>query len=397
MYKEMSDHNMRRFISSVHRSSVRNIVLIPALLLLVCAPVRACTIFVLTDKDRALFCNNEDWSNPRTRIWFIPAAGTNHGGVYVGFDDGWAQGGMNTEGLAYDWVSGYEEIWKPDSGVPIVGNSSQRMLETCSTVRDAIAYYRSHKEMGFFRAKILIADRTGASVRIGATNGVLQVEQASDCRGFGYGQKTLDKMLTKTTEPTVANGFRILRASVQKGATKYANIFDLRSGAIFLHPLPNRDDEVELKLTAELESGGHYYDMPQIPEQLSQKQRPLLTNMKRWLLDECKSIPDKEPKVTAHTLGLFHDALNGTLHPADFTEESWKQEAPIQKEVQSLLRSFGELDSLTLVDRRDEDGRRHYRYRVQFTRATLLFHFIFDEQGRHAFGNAEDVLWKGPS
>ena len=33
-------------------------------------PASACTIFVLTDKDRALFCNNEDWSNPNTRIWF---------------------------------------------------------------------------------------------------------------------------------------------------------------------------------------------------------------------------------------------------------------------------------------------------------------------------------------
>jgi hypothetical protein len=34
------------------------------------APVHACTIFVLTDTNRALFCNNEDWSNPKTRIWF---------------------------------------------------------------------------------------------------------------------------------------------------------------------------------------------------------------------------------------------------------------------------------------------------------------------------------------
>ena len=40
-------------------------------------PVHACTIFVLTDTNRALFCNNEDWSNPRTRIWFVPAGTTN--------------------------------------------------------------------------------------------------------------------------------------------------------------------------------------------------------------------------------------------------------------------------------------------------------------------------------
>jgi hypothetical protein len=37
-------------------------------------PLPACTIIVLTDTNRALFCNNEDWSNPKTRIWFLPPA-----------------------------------------------------------------------------------------------------------------------------------------------------------------------------------------------------------------------------------------------------------------------------------------------------------------------------------
>ncbi len=69
--------------------------------LLICASLQssiACTIFVLTDTNRTLFANNEDWSNPRTRVWFIPAIEKHFGAVYVGFDDG-AQGGMNTEGL----------------------------------------------------------------------------------------------------------------------------------------------------------------------------------------------------------------------------------------------------------------------------------------------------------
>ncbi len=94
-------------------------------------PARACTIFVLTDTNRALFCNNEDWSNPKTRIWFMPAGDGCYGAVYVGFDDGYAQGGMNTEGLACDWVAGFKEEWKPDPHLPIPRrDSSQRMLET---------------------------------------------------------------------------------------------------------------------------------------------------------------------------------------------------------------------------------------------------------------------------
>jgi hypothetical protein len=68
-------------------------------------PVLACTIFVLTDRNRALFFNNEDWLNPKTRIWFVPAGDGYFGCAYVGFDDGYAQGGLNTKGLAFDWVA----------------------------------------------------------------------------------------------------------------------------------------------------------------------------------------------------------------------------------------------------------------------------------------------------
>jgi penicillin V acylase-like amidase (Ntn superfamily) len=135
---------------------------LPALLvscLMICASLqssRACTIFVLTDTNRTLFANNEDWSNPKTRMWFIPAGAKNFAAVYVGFDDGWAQGGMNTEGLACDWVAGFNDVWQPDASLTNVwGNSSQQMLETCATVEEAIAFYRGHREPGFYRARIL--------------------------------------------------------------------------------------------------------------------------------------------------------------------------------------------------------------------------------------------------
>jgi len=106
---------------------------------LVCLPVFACTIFVLTDGTRALLFNNEDWLNPNTRIWFVPAGDGHYGCAYVGFNDGRAQGGLNTEGLAFDWVAGYMEKWIPDAGLQRVrGNPSERMLETSATVEDAI-------------------------------------------------------------------------------------------------------------------------------------------------------------------------------------------------------------------------------------------------------------------
>ena len=74
-----------------HKIRRAGLALVLACFAFVSLPVPACTIFVLTDTNRALFCNNEDWSDPKTRIWFLPAGDGCFGAVYVGFDNGYAQ------------------------------------------------------------------------------------------------------------------------------------------------------------------------------------------------------------------------------------------------------------------------------------------------------------------
>ena len=70
-----------------HKLHRAGMALVLAGLAFVSLPVSACTIFVLTDTNRALFCNNEDWSNPKTSIWFLPTGDGYYGAVYVGFGD----------------------------------------------------------------------------------------------------------------------------------------------------------------------------------------------------------------------------------------------------------------------------------------------------------------------
>ena len=128
----------------------------------------ACTVFVMTDGRQVLFCNNEDFSNPNTRIWFLPGAEGRHGCVYVGFDDGWGQGGCNTQGLAFGWVAGFKERWERPAGLQTVkGNPCQRMLETCATVEEADAFFERYWEESFSYGKLLIADSSGKSVLLG--------------------------------------------------------------------------------------------------------------------------------------------------------------------------------------------------------------------------------------
>jgi hypothetical protein len=248
----------------------------------------ACTIFVLANGRQALFFNNEDWSNPRSRIWFLSAGPKRYGRVCLGFNDGWVQGGMNTKGLAFDWVAGRPEPWSADPALEkLPGNPSERMLETCATVEDAIAFYSRHLEPGFSYGRILIADASGASVVIRAEAGKLRFERAQANRGLGYCGPRLQKMLAEVREPGVANGSAILRACLQQGltATKYSYVFDLKTGAVYLFDKPESADGVNLRLGAELAKGEHYYEIPRIRQQLARPPMPLAPNMQRNYLD----------------------------------------------------------------------------------------------------------------
>ena len=389
---------MKQHINLFEKNLLMRFGLILVFFAFISVPIQACTIFVLTDAKRTLFCNNEDFSNPVIRIWFVRPGDGFYGCVYLGFDNGWAQGGLNTEGLAFDWVAGYMEKWETSVGMRSVrGNPSERMLETCTTVKDAIAFYRKHWEPSFSYAKILVADKTGASAIIGAKDGKLQVEQAHQSRGFGYGTRTLKKMLKKQPESTVAKGFEILRACVQKGhnATKYSNIFDLKKGEIFLFRRFSKwTKDVKLNLSIELEKGDHYYDIPQICKQLTQAPIPLLNNMKRLLLDQYKTIPDNEPEITNQIHKMIQDVFEGTMNSDNYTTELWRELSPIQKEIQADLNSLGDFISLVLVYRKDEDRQRSYRYRLEFENATVLQHFILDGENKVAFTQSESTELK---
>jgi hypothetical protein len=383
------------------------LVLVQATLALAAPPARACTIFVLTDANHALFCNNEDWSNPQARVWFIPAGEGYNGAAYVGFDDGLPQGGLNTEGLAYDWVmvSKTPQEWK--SGLPPTrGPACQRMLETCATVKDAIAFYRKYDEPIFATSAILIADKTGASAIMGVRNGQMVVEESHVNRGFGFGrramQTALDRRaaLPKPPEPTVTEAFTILHDCRQVGeySTKYSNVFDLKSGDIFLRPFSEREGETSLNLARELKKGAHYYEIPAARLQVTVPLRALPPRMQRFPLEAYKPIPDNEPKVAIHARDMLRDINRGTPKVEDFSSEFWKSDvAPFLADARARLERLGGLVSLTLVDREDNKGLRSYRYRAEFANGTALLHLVLDTQNKVTLFSGEDLQWKPAS
>ena len=63
---------MKRQMSSLMKISVPGLALVLASLFFACASVQACTIFVLTDTNRALFCNSEDCNGVSPRMNLSP-------------------------------------------------------------------------------------------------------------------------------------------------------------------------------------------------------------------------------------------------------------------------------------------------------------------------------------
>lgn len=347
-------------------------------------PSLACTIFVLTDSKRTLFFNNEDFSNPATRIWFLPGTDRFYGTAYLGFDNNWAQGGVNTKGLAFDWVAGTMNGWKPAANLlRAKGNPSERMLENCATVEEAIAFFQKYAEPSFSYARILIADKSGASVIIGARDGKLYFDRSKSSRGFGYGGDTLQKMLSADTKPSLEVGLPILKACVQKGgdATKYSNVFDLTSGEVLLMSFSERNKTFKFNLKEELSRGGHYYDLPQIGLQMHKPLMPLQSTMTRFLLDSYKPIKNEFPTITKKIKRVIEDATEGTFNRQDFNPEFWRSLEPYQKDAQKELKNFGKFKSLTLLEN-VTDTTKNYLFAIKFKYRTLLQRYFFDQHGK---------------
>ncbi len=375
---------MKRIIYTEQRVNIVRLVFIVILAITFAFPIYACTIFVLTNSHRVLFGNNEDWINPKTRIWFVPAGDSYYGCVYVGYDDGWARGGMNTEGLACDWVGGFNENWQADAATCVRGNPTERMLESCATVEDAIAFFQKHKESDFMHAKIFVADRNGMSVIIGVRDGKLRFERSEQSRGFGYAFKMLRECLIKEPEPTVTNCASILRDCLQEGKydTKYSNVFDLKSGDIYLYQFHQHVDSIRMNLVVELAKGGHYFDMVQIHRQFSMPLMHLLMNMNRLVIDDFPPVSDTEPKVTNHIRAVMEDAISGKMRAEDYHADLWSSISPIQKDIQNDLKRFGNFQSITLVECKTEKGIRTNRYRIEFDNIRALMRFELDDQDK---------------
>src|SRR5262245_6914450 len=79
---------------------LRSMAVLLVFLLIAGTPGHACTVFFAFDGKVALAGSNEDWSDPNTQVWFVPATKDSHGIVYFGFGGGeYPRGGVSRHKL----------------------------------------------------------------------------------------------------------------------------------------------------------------------------------------------------------------------------------------------------------------------------------------------------------
>ena len=144
----------------------RSIAAILSVLALGAAPALPCTVFLIARDGIVLAGNNEDWTDPDTKIWFVAEKSEeNYGRVYFGFGNWFPQGGMNEEGLFFDGLALNGRDVKPEDKPVFEGNLIDEAMKTCADIDQVIALFEKW-DYGQSRAQFLFGDAKGRSVVI---------------------------------------------------------------------------------------------------------------------------------------------------------------------------------------------------------------------------------------
>jgi Beta-lactamase class C and other penicillin binding proteins len=97
------------------------------------------------------------------------------------------------------------------------------------------------------------------------------------------------------------------------------------------------------------------------------------------------ALPDKVPEVTALVRTLLQELELGSLKPERFTDKMKTALFPDKfKEAQPLLKRFGEMKDLSLVNRKEGQETRAYQYLARFKSGALRINVVLDKGGKIA-------------
>ncbi len=242
-------------------------------------PNFGCTVLYASDGQIALGGNNEDYSIPFTKVWFLPAEEGKFGRVYFGFENFIWQGGMNDQGLFFDALGVNQPVKVPRDGNPVYqGSLADKAMAECATVECVIQLFAEKNTLwDTWYHQFMFGDATGDSAIIEPLTVLRKEGQYQVATNF-YQSQPVPEYYTPNRYNTAVSMFEnadaisvdlfrdILDAVHQEGGspTVYSNIYDLKQRVIYLYHFYDYDNVVVLNLDEELAKGEHSYDLPSL-------------------------------------------------------------------------------------------------------------------------------------
>ncbi len=240
--------------------------------LLLCLSINqniACTIIKATHNGTTFIGNNEDGTDPITFLWFKPASKNKYGCIYFTLSDKWPQGGMNDQGLFYDGTAGpVKEILNSKDKPVFNGNLSQKMLEECADVDEAIALLRKYNLEYFWNGQMFLADKYGNSAIIEGDTIIYSEKSYQVATNFYHSNPKIggfpcyrydaaEAMIQNMPVLSFDAVTTIMQAVHLEGYsfTQYTTIHDLKGLKIRYYKDSDFKSYIEIDLVAELEKG----------------------------------------------------------------------------------------------------------------------------------------------
>lgn len=242
--------------------------------------VSACTIFSVTEDGTTMVGNNEDRTDKglfkKAKVWFLPQEYGKYGRMFFGLSDAYPMGGMNDQGLFFDFFANEELNITPGSPEKLnyAGSLSEKILEECSTVNQVLDMYKKYNE-NIFRysdAQIMYVDKEGASAVVSwdwDKNELRVIEKSGSFQTVGYGCPIINPELSyDNSDISIQRFSKLLDNAHQGDFTIYSNIYDLNKKEVYVYCCQNYGNSIKLNLEDELRKGEHLYNLYDLfPEQ----------------------------------------------------------------------------------------------------------------------------------
>jgi predicted choloylglycine hydrolase len=263
-------------------TSILLLVFCSSLMIVSGSPADACTIVVKADSESVLVGNNEDFLEPRTKVWFLARTDSAYGRMIWGYDRYLYpyQGGMNERGLFIDINAIGFSGWRNDpEKADLTEDIVDYVLSKCATVDEVIAEFDANDiDLGW--VKYVVADATGSSAILEWLNGGLHIvrregdyqistnylspEEPTEPR-----YQISDHILSSQPHPSVDLIRKVLAATsydVDLAQTVYSTICDLKKRKVFLYNFHFFEEVVVFDVAAELAEGNHSFEISSLFE-----------------------------------------------------------------------------------------------------------------------------------